>query len=340
MKLKNVIKLICILIGFSVIYAIFEYADKISPNLRSKEKEFLKSNLVASVDTNTFHLKDVKKHIFGRGLIAMDCTLLGWDYYLVLPRFDKQSYFWYEQMFNMLQKGSSHDWKPYKAKGKEPYNMCGYGWDKQLGVNNYDKPVKLDIGANIGLSVMPYAVKGWKVIAFEPLESNVEVLRANLWINNIKESDVTVVQAAVGNQGGIIPFYVPKGREDNSATNAEVADLNVKTGNVKKVMVPSITIDAYMLGANPELKQNIQLIKIDVQGHELNVLQGMKQFLQATERSVKVIVEVDHKLQRKAGHEPNEIIDFMYSIGYLAFCRSILQEYPKQPTCYDVTFIK
>ncbi len=337
MKLKNVIKLVCILVGFSVIYAIFEYADKISPNLRSKEKEFLKSNVVSPVDTKTFSFRNLKKRIFGRGLIAMDCSLLGWDYYLLLPRFDKQSYFWYEQIFNMLQKGAKHNWKALHSK--EPYNMCGYSWNKELHSSN-EKPVKLDIGANIGLTVLPYAVKGWKVIAFEPLESNVEVLRANLWLNDIKESEVTVVQAAVGNQGGLIPFYVPKGREDNSATNADVADLNVKTGNIQKLMVPSITIDSYMLGANPELKQNIQLIKIDVQGHELKVLEGMKQFLQATERSVKVIVEVDHKLQRKAGHEPNEIIDFMYNIGYLAFCHSILQEYPKQPTCYDVTFIK
>ena len=338
MKLKNVVKLACVIVAFVLVYEIIQYADKISPNLRFRQKEFLKSNLISSVDTNTFNLRDVKKDILGRGLLAMDCSLLDWDYYLLLPRFDRQSYSWYERIFNMLQRPAKGNWKSLKSK--EPYNMCGYSWKKEWGETEFEKPVKLDIGANIGLTTLPYASKGWKVIAFEPLEKNIQVLRANLWINGIKESDVTVVEAAVGDRGGVIPFFVPEGREDNSATIESVADLNVQTGNVKKILVPSITIDKYIMSANPELKQHIQLIKIDVQGHEINVLEGMRQFLQSTERSVKVVLELDHKLQRQAGHEPREIIDFMYNLGYLAFCSTVLQEYPKMPDCYDVTFVK
>ena len=173
MKLKHVIKLCCVVVSCAIVYEIVQYADKISPNLRFRQREFLKSNLISSVDSTTLNLKDIKKSIFGRGLLAMDCSLLNWDYYLLLPRFDAQSLFWYQQIFNMLQNPSKGKWTSLKSK--EPYNMCGYSWKKEWGESDFDKPVKLDIGANIGLTTLPYAVKGWKVIAFEPLEKNVQV---------------------------------------------------------------------------------------------------------------------------------------------------------------------
>ena len=61
MKLKNVVKISCVIVSCVIVYEIIQYADKISPNLRFRQREFLKSNLISAVDTTTFNLKDIKK---------------------------------------------------------------------------------------------------------------------------------------------------------------------------------------------------------------------------------------------------------------------------------------
>ena len=40
MKLKNVVKVACVVVAFVIVYEVIQYADKISPNLRFRQKSF------------------------------------------------------------------------------------------------------------------------------------------------------------------------------------------------------------------------------------------------------------------------------------------------------------
>ena len=110
-------------------------------------------------------------------------------------------------------------------------------------------------------------------------------------------------------------------------------------------------MDDYIDNAvSTEFWNNIMLVKIDTQGHELSVLQGIERFLSNPPSkdnlggwSFVVIAEYDINLQKASGHEPNEMIDFMRKLGYEVRCKMedvepiLLPDFSK---CGDVIFSK
>ncbi|KAK1744755.1 SAM-dependent methyltransferase [Skeletonema marinoi] len=270
-----------------------------------------------------------------RGVVAGTCADIGWNYVFSYAE-DIRSQKW------DLQALKSHRTQGVATK------LCGYGYDKYFdGARGY---TMLDIGANMGLSLMPYYSKGWKVVAFEPIKDNINTLRRNLFINGITEDQVALVEGAVTNQSGILEIYAPRGRTDNTALSRKGSTLNVG-GDVDVEKVTAIEIDTYINNAvSSDLRRNIMLVKIDTQGHELNVLQGMKSFLSAPPSnedlggwSFVVVAEYHVGLQKAAGHDPNEVLNFMRSLGYEVRCKltdidPILP--PASPKCGDVIFSK
>lgn len=87
----------------------------------------------------------------------------------------------------------------------------------------------------------------------------------------------------------------------NSLNEFEYDDLNIEKVNC-------VTIDDYMMKNKIE---KINLIKIDVEGHQLNVMKGAKKMLCTFKP--KIIVEVNTEIERQ------EIIDFSKEIGYKNF---------------------
>ena len=67
------------------------------------------------------------------------------------------------------------------------------------------KHTLIDVGAHIGSSAMPFAQKGWRVVAFEPEPTNYQQL-----CNNLRNfNKVTCIPKAVSEiSGQQVPFYV------------------------------------------------------------------------------------------------------------------------------------
>merc|ERR1712232_1553019 len=95
---------------------------------------------------------------------------------------------------------------------------------------------------------------------------------------------------------------------------------NVKGSTVDEVETRTVTIDEYFAGADPEPSKSVRLVKIDTQGHELSVLQGMRKMLTESTREFVVIFEVAAEMQRAVGHDPRDIINFMAKAGWSAYC--------------------
>lgn len=122
-------------------------------------------------------------------------------------------------------------------------------------------------------------------------------------------------------------------------------------GEIDVLSITGIEIDKYIENAvSPKLGKQILFVKIDTQGHELSVLQGMKRFLLDPPSledlggwSFIVFAEYYPNLQKAAGHGPNDMLDFMRDMGYEVRCSydddtPIVS--PGIPTCSDVIFSK
>jgi FkbM family methyltransferase len=143
-----------------------------------------------------------------------------------------------------------------------------YESDKQkwMAQRNLNGTNIWDIGANVGFYTMAFSRaigKSGSVTAFEPFASNVAYLLQHIRINNLR--NVTVVQTAVADHGGLISFSLER---DALQGKIEVLPTSYR--------IPCVSIDE-LIGAGSFPRP--ALIKIDVEGAEGFVLQGGVTFL-------------------------------------------------------------
>ena len=141
---------------------------------------------------------------------------------------------------------------------------------KELDLQN-DKGCFLDIGANVGLytwevgKICPHR----KTLAFEPDPENIKLLD-----QTVRESDLqnlTIWKCALSNQKGEVSFF------QDSLTSATgcVAGKDKPwveqylNSSVNEIRVKTNTLDSVV-----SKDKDPSLIKIDVEGHEFEVLQG------------------------------------------------------------------
>jgi FkbM family methyltransferase len=125
-----------------------------------------------------------------------------------------------------------------------------------------------DVGANVGLISLSVARVCPKltVFAFEPDRQIAARLRRNLALNQDLGDRVHVVEAAVAGQEGTM-LFVPT----NDPTNAEVGRLADEHSDTNGYPVHVVTLSRFF--AQQEVYPEV--VKIDVEGAELQVLRGM-----------------------------------------------------------------
>ena len=142
-------------------------------------------------------------------------------------------------------------------------NSYGY-WENNLikYVEKYliEDSVILDIGANIGTWSIPLAIKNRKIYSFEPFDTSYYALCGNIFINN-KESLIYPRQCAL---------------TDNIDTKTSMMlPEQVNMGGCKLVESDNTNKNRYTLATLDSFQfERVDFIKLDVEGHELNVLKG------------------------------------------------------------------
>lgn len=137
--------------------------------------------------------------------------------------------------------------------------MCSLGADKN--------GIALDIGANIGNHSLFFAKNFFKVVSFEPYPNNCFLFKANVFLNNI--SNITLVEKALSNQNKTMG--IDKG--DSKNTNNSITELI----NDQQIVVELVRGDEEIEGL--KLNHKISLVKIDVEGHEPLVVEGLRNTL-------------------------------------------------------------
>ena len=138
-----------------------------------------------------------------------------------------------------------------------------------------------DIGANVGsYMVLASGHVGCRTIAFEPIPATFDALERNIKINDISAL-VKAENVGVGSKKGRLIFTTL-----NDTVNHVIEGL-IDDSNQKGVEVDVVAIDEIIL-----INEVPVLVKIDVEGFETEVLQGMKNTL-SDERLKGIIIELN-----------------------------------------------
>jgi FkbM family methyltransferase len=167
--------------------------------------------------------------------------------------------------------------------------------------------ISLDIGANIGLHTLTMselAGPTGQVLAFEPEAHNFQLLEQNLRRNGI--TNVVLQQCAVSDQEGVCRIGLSPVNYGDHRVSAG-APANWRTQEVRMT-----TIDA-SVGHLPD--RAIRFIKIDVQGHELHALGGMKRTLERNPDAI-LVIEVQPDLLASAGTSATELMSLLGAWGF------------------------
>lgn len=128
----------------------------------------------------------------------------------------------------------------------------------------------VDVGGNLGyFTILATTVisNTSKVYVFEPERTNFNLLKKSVKENHLQ--NVTCEKLAVGNAEGEISLYIA---EDNFGDHRAFS-----SGENRKVETVNVTtLDSYFSA----LKKPIDLLKIDIQGFEVQAFQGAKKLLQ------------------------------------------------------------
>lgn len=186
---------------------------------------------------------------------------------------DSKNYFWDNSFKRMLINSKNSKKGMINLFGKEFYYHYGLAfYDTYLEIfenNIYEfitinpKPIIIDCGANMGLSVLYFSKKypNAEIVAFEPDETVLPFLEKNIYSQDIK--NVELIKKAVWIEETGLEFYTDNG-------------LGGRVGKEYKDQLPKI-IKAIRL--KYFLNRPIAMLKMDIEGSEYLVLQDCEDLL-------------------------------------------------------------
>ena len=171
----------------------------------------------------------------------------------------------------------------------------------------HEGDIVIDIGAHVGYYTLLMAQlvgENGKVYSFEPDPVNFQLLKKSVEINGFE--NVVLIQKAVSNITDKVKLFLG---DDDSAIN-RIYD--AKLGDAKEsIDVESVTIDEYF----KEDDELVNFIKIDSEGSEVKIINGMKQFLSRNQELV-MMTEFFPFLIKKSGDEPNQYLKSLEEFGF------------------------
>lgn len=168
----------------------------------------------------------------------------------------------------------------------------------------HEKSNVLDVGANIGWTVLNLAqiAKQGKVLGFEPDPYNFERCSDNISLNDFK--NVRAFPVGLGNANLQVNMEIRT--SSNRGGNRIAPD---GTNSSRPVQIVSLDDFAPVQELN-----SIDLIKMDVEGYELNALRGAERLLK--QHMPVLFIELDDNNLKDQGDSALALIEFLFSAGY------------------------
>jgi FkbM family methyltransferase len=142
-----------------------------------------------------------------------------------------------------------------------------------------------DVGANIGYYSFLFAAAGYTVVAFEPLPANLAAFRATLCLNPDLARRITLLPVGLSNQAAtcrLIGRVNPRTKKYLNGIASMHCDVDSLPAcdPAKDLICESVsvtTLDHVML--QEQQLPPPAILKMDIEGHELQVLQGAEKFV-------------------------------------------------------------
>lgn len=188
----------------------------------------------------------------------------------------------------------------------------------------------IDIGANIGYyTLMSSQLVGasGKVVSIEASPKIFKVLEKHIAVNSIK--NVRSICAAVSNSKGRLMVH--------HATDSNIGGTSV-VRKFKNSFQPDTETEAAPLGdllSEAEIK-NARIIKIDVEGAEWLVIDGMRPIFKALREDVEILLEVSLDSLEQFGKSFEDLLSELKQHGFNAYV--IRNEYKPDDYLYRVPF--
>ncbi len=173
-----------------------------------------------------------------------------------------------------------------------------------------DGSVFIDIGAHYGYYTLLIGTHkpNCRILSFEPVPENFAILSKNIELNKL--TNVTAYKSAVSNKSGAGAFHITEA-SDNCGFHGHPV-----SGDIKEIEVETVELDSLL----QDLRGRDVTIKIDTEGHDIHVLEGMQSFLKEND-NVKLVVEFNPKCIVNAGYDPidllNKIASFDFDIYFI-----------------------
>ena len=192
-------------------------------------------------------------------------------------------------------------------------NVINYGGFETVKI--FEKYLKkgdtyVDIGTNLGymsLNAEKIVGKEGIVISFEPDSTILPLLKENKLLNN---SDIRIIEMAASEKAGIEIFNIATESGLSRLANEQVNLFGLELLQQKEIKANSVdNILRELIPDNP-----INLIKIDVEGHELKVLKGAEATLKNNKPVL--ILEINHEALQQNNVSYLDILNFLRKFSY------------------------
>lgn len=164
-----------------------------------------------------------------------------------------------------------------------------------------DDRAAVDVGANYGVYSWFLTKYALRVTAFEPQPRMVRFLKSAFG------SSVQVEPVALSDRSGTSRMRIPSDRYLDGRATIEAENRLLKQ-DCEEIDVSTRRLDDYDLDA-------VGFIKIDVEGHELQVLKGAERILQRDRPNLIVEAEECHR-----ANAISSVVEYLRPFGYGAYC--------------------
>lgn len=161
--------------------------------------------------------------------------------------------------------------------------------------------VCVDVGANIGYYTLLMAQRAGaqgRVYAFEPVPSIYMLLEKNIRANGY--GNVRAFPTALSSGEGSVDLYL------NSYNGGD--NRMYPSEGMQRIQVQTQALDALM-------EEKVDVVKMDVQGAELQVLKGMRRVL--SESHPVIVLEYSPMSIARMGEDPRELLQILAEEGYV-----------------------
>ena len=173
----------------------------------------------------------------------------------------------------------------------------------------------IDVGANIGYySLLASKLVGeyGNVVAIEASPATFKVFQRNLGFNRVR--NVRAVNMVVYHSKTVMKVF--RGSEYEVGETTILEDEGLKRGFQVECEIDAAPLSTIL---RREEMQNARLIKVDVEGVEWSVVQGMLLFLNLSRPDLEIIVEIIPECLAHQGKRPEDLLNIFLDAGFYAY---------------------